>query len=138
MSQENVEIVSAAIEAFNRGDFDAFSRLLAPDTELDWSRAVGPNRGVYTLDQVRAVWDDSMRTWESTRIEPHEFIEAGEHVAIPWTLRVTGRDGIEVRARVTWTFTIRDGAIQRICMYQERQEALEALGLSEQDAHADS
>ena len=74
---------------------------------------------------------DAMRTWESSRIEPHEFIEAGEHVAVPWTLRATGRDGIEVRARVTWTFTIRDGAIQRICMYQERQEALETLGLSE-------
>jgi hypothetical protein len=27
-------------------------------------------------------------------------------------------------------FTIRDGAITRICMYQERAEALEAAGLS--------
>jgi hypothetical protein len=28
------------------------------------------------------------------------------------------------------TFAIRDGAIQRVCMYQQRQEALAAAGLS--------
>jgi len=33
---------------------------------------------------------------------------------------------------------IRDGSITRLCFYQERQDALEAVGLSEQDAHADS
>jgi hypothetical protein len=27
-------------------------------------------------------------------------------------------------------FTIRDGAIERLCMYQHRKEALEAVGLS--------
>ena len=34
-------------------------------------------------------------------------------------------------------WTIRNGAIERVTMYQERQDALEDLGLSEQDAHAD-
>jgi SnoaL-like domain len=69
--------------------------------------------------------------FESSRIEPHEFIEAGEHVVVPWTFHAVGRDGLEVQARLTWLFTIRDGAIQRACMYQERSEALEAAGLSE-------
>jgi len=40
-------------------------------------------------------------------------------------------------ARLT-VWTVRDGAIKRVVMYQERQDALEALGLSEQDAHAES
>jgi hypothetical protein len=52
-------------------------------------------------------------------------------VIVPWTLRATGRDGIEVQARVTWTFTFRDGALRRICMYQQRSEALEAADLRE-------
>jgi ketosteroid isomerase-like protein len=71
------------------------------------------------------------RFWDLAQIEPHEFIEADNHVVIPLTLHALGRDGIEVRARTTWTFTIRDGAIERLCMYQERQEALEAPRLSE-------
>ena len=49
-----------------------------------------------------------------------------------------GREGIEITASTTWVWTIRDGAIGRVSMYQERQEALEAAELSEQDAHADS
>jgi len=52
-------------------------------------------------------------------------------VVVPWTFHAMGRDGIEVPARPTWTLTIRDGAIERICMYQEREDALEAAGLTE-------
>jgi ketosteroid isomerase-like protein len=77
------------------------------------------------------VLDELAGVWASSRIEPHEFIEAGEQVVVPWTAHFQGRDGIEVRTRPTWTFTIRDGAIERICMYQERHEALEAAGLPE-------
>ena len=42
-----------------------------------------------------------------------------------------GRDGIEVDASATIVWTIRNGAIERVTMYQERQDALEDLGLSE-------
>jgi hypothetical protein len=42
-----------------------------------------------------------------------------------------GRNGVEVEARVTWTWTIRDGVVVRLCLYQERHEALEAAGLEE-------
>jgi ketosteroid isomerase-like protein len=76
--------------------------------------------------------------WESVRVEPHEFIEAGDLVVVPWTMHVKGRDGIEAASRVALVWTIRDGAIERMTLYQGRQDALEAVGLSEQDAHADS
>jgi ketosteroid isomerase-like protein len=49
----------------------------------------------------------------------------------------TGRDGIEAVARFAFVWTIRNGAIERMVMYQSRQDALEDLGLSEQDAHAE-
>jgi hypothetical protein len=43
-----------------------------------------------------------------------------------------------VVSRAASVWTIRNGAIERISMYQEKEEALEAVELSEQDAHADS
>ena len=138
MSQENVEIVKAAYDAFNREDWDAVFKDAAPGVEMDFSRAVGPWRGVFGLDQFRRVLAEFRETWESARLEPHEFIEAGDLVVVPSTLHLKGRDGIEVDARVTFVWTIRNGAIERVTMYQERQDALEDLGLSEQDAHADS
>jgi ketosteroid isomerase-like protein len=131
MSQENVEIVRAAIDAFNERDWDAALKDAAPGSEVDLSRAVGPVHGVYRLDQVRGFIDDLAESWESLRLEAHEFVEAGKHVVVPWTVHVRGRDGIEVSARVTWVWTFRDRAIERMCMYQEWQEALEAVGLSE-------
>jgi ketosteroid isomerase-like protein len=129
MSQENVEIVRTAIDAYNRRDWESVLKDAAPDFEFDLSRAVGPQHGVYGRDQMQGFWTEFAENWESVRIEPHEFIERGEHVVVPWTLHALGRDGIEVQARVTWTCTIRDGALARVCMYQERQEALEAAGL---------
>jgi ketosteroid isomerase-like protein len=80
---------------------------------------------------MQRVLSEFRQSWESVRIEPHEFIEVDEHVVVPWTAHMVGRDGIEVEARVTWTWTILDGAIERVCMYQEREEALDAAGLTE-------
>ena len=40
MSQENVEIVRATIDDFNRGNLDAVLQDTAPNFELDWSRAM--------------------------------------------------------------------------------------------------
>jgi ketosteroid isomerase-like protein len=138
MSQENVEIVKANIDAVNREDWDAAFQDAAPGFELDMSRGLGLMNGIYGLDQARRAWEEFAGHWESFRVEPHEFIEVGDHVVVPGTGHTVGRDGIEVEARVTFTWTIRDGAIERVCMFQERGEALEALGLSEPDAHADS
>jgi len=42
-----------------------------------------------------------------------------------------GRDGIEVSARSTLVFTLENHRLVRICLYQETEEALEALGMAE-------
>jgi ketosteroid isomerase-like protein len=131
MPEENVKIVRAAIDAYNRDDGDAAFRDASAGLEYDLSRATGPYRGIYRLDQARRVFEEFVGMWASARAEPHEFIEAGDDVIVPWTAYMVGRDGIEVEARVAWTFTIRDGKIERICFYQEKAEALKAAGLSE-------
>ena len=133
-----MEIVKAKIDAYNREDWDVFVfKDAAPGFELDFSRAVGPWRGVFGLDQSRRVLGEIRETWESARLEPHEFIEAGDLVVVPGTQHVKGRGGIEVVARGAYMWTIRNGAIERMVMYQDKEDALEDLGLSEQDAHAE-
>jgi hypothetical protein len=42
MSHENVEIVKASIDAYNRQDWDAAFQYAAPGAELDMSRATAP------------------------------------------------------------------------------------------------
>jgi ketosteroid isomerase-like protein len=129
MAQENVEIAQAAFAELNRGDFSF--KLAAPDAEVDMSRAVGTDRSVYRRDEFRRLSEDFVNSWESVRYEADEFIDAGEHVMTPWTNHAVGRDGIELKARGIWLWTIRDGVIVRVCLYQDRDEALEAAGLRE-------
>jgi ketosteroid isomerase-like protein len=132
MSHENVEVVKAAIDAGNRGDWDAVIQAAAPSFELDMSRSRSfRGAAVYSLHQLRGFLVEFAESWESVRVEPHEFIEAGDLVVVPWTTHATGRDGIEVVSRPTFVWLIRDGAIERLSMYQERRDALEAVGLSE-------
>ena len=127
----------ALLDAFSRRDWDSAFKDTAPNVEFDLSRALGPHRGVYRGERAQRAVSEFYASWESVRIDPGEFIDVGEHVVVSPTAHWVGRDGIEVQARVTWAYTFRHGAIERVCMYQERAEALEALGLSEQDAHAD-
>ena len=132
MSQENVEIVRAAVDAANQGDFDAAFKDAAPDFEWDNSRAIGAdNRAVFSLDEAREFFSGVWDLWESAWIEITELIPIGDYVVVPHTAHVRGREGIEAKARTTWLFTIRNGTVERICLYQERQEALEAAGASE-------
>ena len=131
MSQENVEIVRAAIDAFNRGDVEAAFKDAAPEFEYDQTRAVGMDRGVFNLDEFRDLLTSFTESWESFTIGADELIDAGEDVVMPFTNLARGRDGIEVQARGIWVWTIRDGSIVRACLHQERHEALEAVGLRE-------
>ena len=132
MSQENVELVRRGFASANARDWESLFRDLAPNYELDWSRGrAGEVPGVYRGEEAQRVFLDWVESWQSVRTEPHEFIEVGEHVIVSTTEHFVGRDGIEVQARNTWTVTIRDGKIVRSCLYQDKQEALKAVGLEE-------
>ncbi len=88
-------------------------------------------RGILTVAEARRVFKEALGLWESVWIEINELIPMGDQVVVPHTVHVRGRDGIETVARTTWVFTIRNGKMERISLYQDRDEALETLGLSE-------
>jgi ketosteroid isomerase-like protein len=139
MSQENVEIVRAFVEAFNARDMEALLELCDPEVEVDWSRSRGLEARVYVgREAVRAFFNTFSQTFDRVIVSPDEFIECGEHVVVPNRGHFWGRDGVKVEARSVLVWTLRKGRVVEHRLYQERAEALEAVGLSEQDAHADS
>ena len=127
-----MEVVRAVIDGFNRRDWGAALASIAPEAVFDNSRALGEQRGIYTShEQLRKMCEWLANLWESVRVEIDETIVSGDEVVVPHTIRYRGRDGIEVQSRTTWVFTVRDRLVQRVCMYQMKQEALEAAGLRE-------
>ena len=133
MSQENVEVVRRHIETWNRRDLTTWLALYSPDAEIDWTRARGPLKGVYRGPGEReTLWNEFFFTFEEAKIEtPQGFTDAGSEVVVSNTTHFRGREGIEVTASSTWVFTVENGQITRLRMFQERAEALEAAGLSE-------
>lgn len=132
MSEENVETVQRGIEAWNGRDLTTWVGLFHPDAELDWSRSHGPLMHVYRGHAgLETFWDAWFSTFEQVHLETHGFTEAGSEVVVPNTAQIRGRQGIEVIARSTFVFTVANGQITRLRMFQEQAEALEAAGLSE-------
>jgi ketosteroid isomerase-like protein len=132
MSQENVEITRQALDAYTRRDLEALRALADPDIELDWSASVGWLAGVYRgFDETLRFYEGYFEAFEEIAIEAERFIDAGESVVVPNVAHQTGRGGIEVSARSTLVFTVRNRKLVRICLHQETEEALKAVGLAE-------
>ena len=132
MSQENVEIVRRSIEEWNRRDLLTWVARFPSDGEVDWSRSRSPFKGVYRGHrEIEAFWDVFWSTWEDVQIEPHDFTEAGSEVVVCNTAHMRGREGIEVSAKTALVFTVESGQITCLRLFDEQDEALEAVGLSE-------
>ena len=132
MSQANVEVVRRNAEAWNRRDLAAWMASLHPDVEIDWSRSRAPFKGVYRgHDGIETFWAEFWTTFEDVQIEWHSVTEAGSEVVISNTAHIRGREGIEVTAKSALVNTVENGQITRLRLFQERAEALEAVGLSE-------
>jgi ketosteroid isomerase-like protein len=139
MSQANVEVVRRAIDAFNQRDVDEMVRDWDSEIEADWSRSRGLTPGIYRgQEAVLGLWETFFEMFDRVTVYPDEFIECGEHVVAPNRTHLRGRDHVKVEARSALVVTVRNGRIVMWRLYQKRAEALQAVGLAEQDAHADS
>ena len=133
MSQENMEIVRQAHEAFNLRDLNALSELAEADWVMDWSRSIGPQRGVYRGRAGVKAWIAGIsEAFESFEIVPLEYVGAGERIVVP--TRVTGRgrgSGVVVDAEGVTLWELERGKVVRLTLYETREEALQAAGLQE-------
>jgi ketosteroid isomerase-like protein len=133
MSQENVEIVRQAYEAFNLRDLDALAELAEPDWVMDWSRSIGPQRGVYQGRAGVEAWIAAIsEAFESFEILPLEHVGAGDRIVVPTRVKGRGRgSGVVVDAEGVTLWELERGKVARLTLYGTRREALEAAGLKE-------
>ena len=127
-----MEIVRAFVEAFNARDMEALIELCDPEVEVDWSRSRGLEARIYHgSEAVQGFFNTFFETFDRITVSPDEFIECGEHVVVPNRTHLRGRDRVKVEAQSALVVTVRNGRIVTWRLYQERAEALEAVGLSE-------
>jgi ketosteroid isomerase-like protein len=140
MSQENVEVVrrfyeSARTEA-RRGTLAVLEvglvEFIAPEFEFFPTReldAAGLYRGPDGFSRFLA---EFFGEFDDVRIEPHEFIEAGDQVLVALTFYARGKQsGAEAAWNVFTAWTLSDGMITRGQTFADRADALKAVGLAE-------
>ena len=139
MSQENVEALRAGYEAVSKANLGAAFDDVHPEFELKTGDRV-PGAGTYRGGEAATrFFQDLVEPFEEVTYEPQRFFERGEQIVVYLLVRLqpSGSGAVlEYQIGALWTF--RDGKPARCEIFPRREEALEAVGLSEQDAHADS
>jgi ketosteroid isomerase-like protein len=135
MSQANVETVRALFESWNAGDMDALRDLYDPDVIVrapeGWPEP-GPFVGP---DAIMLQWKQMREVWEADALEPiTDFLDAADRVAVKFIWHGADR-GLDADLELTGVWTVRKGKIFATEFFWDHAEALETVGLSQQDSH---
>jgi ketosteroid isomerase-like protein len=133
MSEEAVEVVRRAWEAWERDDMKALFALYDPAIIWDQTHYGDLISDVYHgHDGVRQFFRRWLDPFETYWAHAETFIDAGDKVVVE--VRQGGRgetSSVDVEMPVYWqVYTVRDGLIVRVEPYRLKAEALEAAGLS--------
>jgi ketosteroid isomerase-like protein len=131
MAQENVELVRRMYEAFHGGDAEGALTCFDPDVVIDASRRVdgATGRGRQELAAIIAAW---LGAWEEWREEIEEIRDHGDEVYVVATQAGRGKgSGVEIKTRYAVVYEIRGALINRMTLYVDPAEGLEAVGLPE-------
>ena len=132
MSQENVEIVRRASELLERRDWHGATELFDPSVELHGTvGGIEEGKVLRGLGQIRQAFEtEDDEVWDEHRIEPQEFIDAGDRVVVLQREYQRSKSGAELVIDTATIVDVRDGRIVRMQGYMNPAEALEAVGLS--------
>jgi ketosteroid isomerase-like protein len=138
MSQENVENSRAFLEAWNAGDMGAVGESYDPHVVVryadGWPEGSEPIMG---REAVMRQWEQQREPFDGDTLEEIEIIDLGDRVVTRFIWQAVG-SGPDLKIEVTSVATVRKGKTILVEFFWNHAEALETLGLSEQDAHADS
>jgi ketosteroid isomerase-like protein len=136
MSEENVQVVRRIYDAAaGRDDVTPFE-VYAEDIVFDVSngrRALFFTKPVYQGHEgVRQFWREALSAFGEVKFEVEELIDAGDQVLAVIREREVGRASrVPVETTHLAVYTLADGKVTQMQLFDDRQQALEAAGLSE-------
>jgi ketosteroid isomerase-like protein len=136
MSQETLQVMQAFFDAWNAGDMDAVGEIFAPDVVVRAPEG-WPEAGVFVgREEVVRQLTENRSVWHNDALEPAgPFIDVADRVLGRYVWHGAGH-GPEARLELTFLVTIRREKIVALEYFWDHAQALEAVGLSEQDARA--
>jgi ketosteroid isomerase-like protein len=129
MSEENVEAVRRAVEAYGGGNPEPFFEMF--DSGIEWhgtpEAVVGSAaHGIAGVRDYLAQWQE---LWDEHSLEPIEVIDAGQAVVVVMHERGRGHSsGVEVDRTIAGVYSFGGSKIVRAEHYTSKEEALRAAG----------
>ena len=135
MSEANVDVVRDVFAAWNAGDLDRLTGLLASDFEFVPFRSQLDGAPYLGAEGVRQFARDAEEEWDYIRIASDEFRDAGDQVVMLGRYDARGRaSGVDVQFPAAWVARLRGGKLVQLRSYSDRELALEAAGLGDERA----
>ena len=133
MSQENVEIVRNAFDAFTRGDMEGVLRLCDEDILITQPQELPgvsqQQRGHSGVLEAFSIWPEQ---WDDYRTEILRMVDSGDYVVVTTQTGGRGkRSRVEVEMEFTLVFSVRNERIVEMQIFMREDQALDAAGLSE-------
>ena len=132
MSDESVELAHRTLEAAEAEDWRGMSELLHP--ECAWvSDPRGPDGGViHGREQVLAHVSRQRGAFGEFTFEIHDIRDTSNGTLIIATAHGRGAvSGVDTKFLWCFLLEVRDGRVGRVQSFLDREEALEAAGVSE-------
>jgi ketosteroid isomerase-like protein len=127
--EQDVETLQGAYQAFNEGGVEAFLERLAPEFQLR-DRDSSPDRAQtrYGKEGIKELFASYMEAFDALRLEPQEFIDAGDQIVVSLRQRVRGKgSGAEVVGNIAHCWTMRGDAPFSLRIFGDKESALRAL-----------
>jgi ketosteroid isomerase-like protein len=133
MSQEDVEIVLGVFDAFGRRDTAAMFAAYDPDVEWSLQNYPWPETMIYTgHDGVRTFFRAWLKDFDEYETEARDPVQRADKVVITvYDCAVGKGSGARIERLHAQIWTLRDGRVVRVEVYDDRRRALEAVGLPE-------
>jgi ketosteroid isomerase-like protein len=130
---DHVDLFQTAMDAFNRGDADAFVAACAE--ECEWYPFLGARDGNQPYrgrDGVREWFESTTGAFDGLSTVSHKIREVDDRLVALGEIRYRGKDsGIDVSAPLAWVLDFRGELVWRGRVYLHHEEALEEAGLAE-------
>lgn len=130
MSQENIEIVQAAFEAFESGDMQGVMRLCDENIEItqdpELLGASPQQHGHAGVLEAFAIWPEQ---WDDFRVEVLRVVDLGDRVLASTMQHGRGKgSGVEVETSFSFVFSLRAGKITEWRIFMREEDAVSAVG----------
>jgi ketosteroid isomerase-like protein len=129
VSQGNVDVVGRSFEAFNARDVNELVGLSTPDCEWLPFRAQLVGIVYRGHEGIRRFVSDIEDDWEGYQVDPLEFYDRGERVAVVGQVRAVGRGSVNIDSIAGFVLELRCGRIRHVTSHSNPEAARHAVSV---------